>query len=157
MLKSVSDGAPVVSRYLLRVMADMGNGLDYLNLGMQAQSLGWRNDFGDGGAYYRRMAAPRHDWFLAEWLKATDKKQKDIVKDLDWNKAKVSLMVHGKQAYTREEVNELAAYLNIRPHELLMHPDDAHAIRRLRADMIRLAHETEEDEHEEPLKKVSTN
>ena len=98
---------------------------------------------------------PAHDWYLKEWLAATGKRQTDIVRDLDWNKAKISLMVRGKQAYTREEVNELAAYLNIKPHELLMHPEDAHALRRLRADMIRLAHEVEADET--PLKKVSSN
>lgn len=101
------------------------------------------------------MGAPAHDWYLKEWLKALDKKQADIVRDLDWNKAKVSLMIRGLQPYTREEVNELATYLNIRPHELLMHPEDAHAARRLRTEMIRLAHETEEAEHHEPLKKVS--
>lgn len=135
----------------------MADGLDPLNQSAQAESLGWRNDFGDGGGYYGGMAAPRHDWFLKDWLRATNKKQSDIVRDLDWNKAKVSLMARGLQAYTREEVNELADYLNIRPHELLMHPDDAHAIRRLRADMIRLAHETEEIEPQAPTKKVSFN
>lgn len=105
------------------------------------------------------MATPRHDWFLKEWLKSSQKKQADIVKDLDWNKAKVSLMIRGLQPYTREEINELADYLNIRPHELLMHPDDAHAIRRLRTEMIRLAHETEEAEHHDdpPVKKVSSH
>lgn len=103
------------------------------------------------------MGAPRHDWFLKEWLGATHKKQADIVRDLDWNKAKVSLMLRGLQPYTREEINELADYLNIRPHELLMHPDDAHAIRRLRSEMIRLAHEAEEIEHEVERKKVSRN
>lgn len=108
------------------------------------------------------MGKPGHDWFLKEWLLASKKKQKDIVKDLDWNKAKVSLMVNGKQAYTREEVNELATYLEIKPHELLMHPDDAHAIRRLKAEMIRLAHEAEAEEaaplpSEAPAKKVSLN
>lgn len=79
------------------------------------------------------MAPPLHDWFLKEWLGVLGKKQADIVKDLDWNKAKVSLMVNLKQAYTREEVNELAAYLSISPHELLMHPEDAMALRQLRA------------------------
>ena len=102
------------------------------------------------------MGNPGHDWFLREWLLATAKRQSDIVKDLDWNKAKVSLMVRGLQPYTREEVNELAIYLNIRPHELLMHPDDANAIRRLRADMIRLAAETN-DAPEAAAKKVSFN
>lgn len=133
----------------------MHDGLDYLNPTAQDKSLGARNDFFGGGPYHRRMGAPGHDWYLKEWLGVCQKKQSDIVKDLDWNKAKVSLMVRGLQPYTREEVNELAAYLQIRPHELLMHPDDAHAIRRLRAEMIRLAHETED--REEPQKKVSVN
>lgn len=133
-------------------------GLAYLNRNMQAQSLGARNDFWDGGYYPPGMAAPRHDWFLKEWLRSSHKKQADLVKDLDWNKAKASLMARGLQPYTRDEVNEVADYLNIRPYELLMHPDDAHALRRLRADMIRLAHESPipEDETEQP-KKVSMN
>lgn len=121
---------------------------------MQAQSLVWQNDFGGGGNYNRGMADPRNDWFLKEWLKACEKKQADVVRDLDWNKAKVSLMIRGLQPYTREEVNELATYLNIRPHELLMHPDDAFAARRLKAEMIRLVREAE---GEEERKKVSLN
>lgn len=154
-LRSVRLIAPWVFRYPSSVMF---SGLDYLNPPAQPQSLGWQNDFGNDDGYYRRVIAPRHDWYLKEWLRSCQKKQADIVRDLDWNKAKVSLMLRGLQPYTREEVNELAAYLNIRPHELLMHPDDAHALRRLRAEMIRLAHETEEAEHhEEPQKKVSLN
>lgn len=100
---------------------------------LQAQSLAARNAFPISVSYYGGMAPPLHDWFLKEWLGVLGKKQADIVKDLDWNKAKVSLMVNLKQAYTREEVNELAAYLNISPHELLMHPEDAMALRQLRA------------------------
>lgn len=95
------------------------------------------------------MAQPRHDWYLREWLRASQKKQADVVRDLDWNKARVSLMLRGVQPYTRDAVNELAEYLNIRPHELLMPPDEAHAIRRLKADMVRLAHEAEQEESEE--------
>lgn len=100
------------------------------------------------------MGSPQFDWYLKEWLRACDKRQADVVKDLDWNKAKVSLMARGLQPYTREEVNELAAYLNIRPHEPLMHPEDAMAIRRLRAEMARLAAETQP---EQPARKVSMN
>lgn len=153
-LISLREKAPFRLRYALRVMFD---GLDHLNLELQANSLAWRNAFDGGGNYNGRMADPSHDWFLAEWLKACGKKQTDIVKDLDWNKAKISLMVRGKQPYTREEVNELATYLNIRPHELLMHPDDAHSLRRLKAEMIRLVHESETEDAEEPKKKVSLN
>lgn len=90
------------------------------------------------------MAKPRHDWFLKEWLATLGKKQADVVRDLDWNKAKVSLTASGKQPYTRDEVNEIAEYLAIKPYELLMHPDDAMRLRRLKADAIQLAHDAEE-------------
>jgi hypothetical protein len=46
-----------------------------------------------------------------------------------------------KQKYTREEVNELADYLNIQPYELLMHPDDAMAIRRMQSSAIKMVAE----------------
>lgn len=102
------------------------------------------------------MAAPIHDWYLKEWLRTLGKKQADIARDLDWNKARVSLMIRGEQQYTREAVNELSAYLNLRPYELLMHPDDAMSLRRLRAEMVRLAHENpEESRIEAPPQKVS--
>lgn len=92
---------------------------------------------------------PTHDWYLREWLDALNKRQSDIVRDLDWNKARVSLMIRGAQQYTRDAVNELADYLNLRPHELLMHPDDAMALRRFKADAIRLAHIVEADDESE--------
>jgi hypothetical protein len=101
------------------------------------------------------MADPRHDWYLRQWLRFYGKKQADVVADLDWNKARVSLMASGKQPYTRDAVNELADYLNLRPYELLMHPDEAMRLRRLRADMIRLAHESETPADTGDVKNVS--
>lgn len=92
------------------------------------------------------MTAPFHDWYLKEWLATLRKKQADIARDLDWNKARVSLMIRGEQQYNRDAINELAAYLNIRPHELLMHPDDAMALRRLREDAIKIAAEAARDD-----------
>lgn len=92
------------------------------------------------------MTPPFHDWYLKEWLSTLRKKQSHIVRDLDWNKARVSLMVRGEQQYNRDAINELAAYLNIRPHELLMHPDDAMALRRLREDAIKIAAEAARDD-----------
>ena len=85
------------------------------------------------------MARPSHDWYLIDWLKALGKKQAHVARDLDWNKAKVSLTASGKQPYTRDDINEIAAYLNLAPYELLLHPEDAMAIRRLRTDAIRIA------------------
>ncbi len=105
--------------------------------------------------YHNGMIPPRHDWYLKEWLAALGKKQADIVRDLDWNKARVSLMIRGDQQYTRDAVNELSAYLNLSPYELLMHPDEAMALRRLRTDMIRLAASTEIPEPEDAPKRVS--
>jgi hypothetical protein len=132
--------------------------LDYLNARAQAKSLAWRNDFCERGGYTRRMAAPRHDWYLKEWLRYYGKKQADMVRDLDWNKARVSLTANGKQAYDREDVNEASAYLNLQPYELLMHPDDAMALRRLRRDVARLANIATPDDSLDSgkeLKKVS--
>src|SRR5687767_3275390 len=90
LLSSASEGAPSAFRNWSSVMPD---GLAYLNPPMQAQSLGWLNDFDGGGSYDGRVAEPLHDWFLGDWLRACGKKQADVVRDLDWNKSKVSLMV----------------------------------------------------------------
>ena len=58
--------------------------------------------------------------------------QSSLVAELGWSKAKANAIFHGTQPYKREVVNEVAAWLNIAPYELLMHPDEAHALRRLR-------------------------
>lgn len=131
--------ASLRSRYDARV--DMSVRLASLNDKGKRKSLGWRNASSGGGWYPSHMSTPRHDWYLKQWLRHFGKKQADVVRDLDWNKARVSLTVSGKQQYTRDDVNELATYLNLRPFELLMHPDDAMLLRRLKADMIRLAHD----------------
>lgn len=138
----------------------MSNRLAYLNESRKHECLGWRNDFTGQPCYPFRMAAPRNDWYLKEWLKALNKRQADIARDLDMNKAKVSLTAAGKQPYDRDAVNAIADYLNIRPYELLMHPDDAMTLRKLRADVLKLASTStalESAEAERPLKKVSLN
>ena len=102
---------------------------------------------------------PRHDWYLKEWLRASGKRQADVVSELDWNKARVSLMARGAQQYTRDAVNEIAAWLNIRPYELLMHPRDALALRSLHNEVVRIAHSADftrmDNIDDEPGKKVS--
>ena len=93
------------------------------------------------------MAAPRHDWYLKQWLKACGKKQADLEKDLELNKAKVSLTANGKQPYDRDLVNLIADYLHLKPYELLMHPDDAMAVRQLQASaerIVTIVHDAEE-------------
>lgn len=73
-----------------------------------------------------------HDWYLAEWLEAAGFKQADLVRAFGWSKAKASDVVAGNQRYNRDLVNQVANFLEVRPYELLMHPDLAKAMRGLR-------------------------
>jgi transcriptional regulator with XRE-family HTH domain len=79
------------------------------------------------------------DWYLAAWMKALDVTQADLCRETGFPKAKMSELVNGVSRYNRDVVNTLAKALHIRPHELLMHPDDAFAIRRMRESAIRIA------------------
>lgn len=72
------------------------------------------------------------DWFLADWLKSLSVSQADLVRLTDYPKAKVSDLVTGKQRYNRDVLNDIALALNLQPHELLLHPDDAMALRRFK-------------------------
>lgn len=92
------------------------------------------------------MAAPQHDWYFKQWLDHLGVTQADIVKALDWNKSKASLMANDKQRYHRDDVNAVAAYLHIEPFELLLPPDRAMALRQYRANaetIVRLASQGE--------------
>lgn len=72
------------------------------------------------------------DWYLSDWLKTLQVSQADLVRLTDYPKAKVSDLVTGKQRYNRDILNDISSALNIKPHELLMHPSDAMALRRMR-------------------------
>lgn len=58
----------------------------------------------------------------------------------------MSLMLSGKQPYTRDAINELSDYLHIKPYELLMHPQDAMALRSFYRDAVRIATSADMDE-----------
>jgi transcriptional regulator with XRE-family HTH domain len=85
-------------------------------------------------ARYRRVSYNLFvlDWYLNEWLKTLEKSQADLCRLTDYPKAKVSDLANGKQRYNRDILNDIAAALNIAPHELLMHPADAFAMRRMK-------------------------
>jgi hypothetical protein len=78
-------------------------------------------------------------WYLREWMTALEKIQADLTKELDWPKAKANRVFNGQQRYNEDLVLELAAWLNLRPYELLLPPKQAMAIRRLRDDAVRIA------------------
>lgn len=72
------------------------------------------------------------DWQLQAWAKHLGKRQGDLVTELDWHKNAAHRIWHGKQPYRKDIVNQLANWLGIEPYELLMRPEDAIALRRLR-------------------------
>lgn len=79
-----------------------------------------------------------HTWFLREWAELVGFTQADAQRVLGWSKAKASDIWNGQQ-YTQSIIDELAPELRARPYELLMHPEEAHLIRRLRDTSPRLA------------------
>lgn len=87
-----------------------------------------------GNARYRRVSYNLIvlDWYFAEWLEATETTQAEVGRRTGYPKAKMSDLFNGKQRYNRDILNDIAAALNIAPHELLMHPADAMAQRRIR-------------------------
>jgi transcriptional regulator with XRE-family HTH domain len=88
---------------------------------------------------YRMIGAYDNDWYLTDWMAATGVSQADIIRRTDISKSKMSMLVNGHRKYHREDVNELSCAMNIEPFELLMHPADAMAIRRLRDTAMRIA------------------
>lgn len=134
--------------------------LAYLNEGRNNFRLEWRNDTFGARAYDWLMAGPAHHWYLKEWLRYFGKKQADVVRDLEWNKAKVSLTAVGKQPYDRDDINDVAEYLQLEPFELLLPPERAMSYRQLRASaeqIVTLAHQQDEGNvsnfHDEAFKR----
>ena len=81
------------------------------------------------------------DWHLQAWLKHFRKKQAALTNELNWSPNRRNKLFHGRQSYRREDVNEVAAWLGIEPFELLMPPDLAIALRRLRQTAVQIAAE----------------
>lgn len=78
------------------------------------------------------------DWFLPQWMKTLKVSQAELARRCDWTGGTMHGIYHGRTAYYRDIVNLIAAKLNIQPFELLMHPDDAMAIRQFRKDALRV-------------------
>lgn len=79
-----------------------------------------------------------HTWFIREWADLAGFTQADAQRLLGWSKAKASDVWNGQQ-YNQSLVDELFPVLNARPYELLMHPEEAMALRRIKDQSARLA------------------
>lgn len=94
-------------------------------------------------------AAEGHDWYLREWFAAMGLKQRDLVTKLDYQPAAAHALWHSIQRYRRDHVADISALLNIQPYELLMPPEEAMALRRLRSAIAEVA-KVEPDAATEP-------
>jgi len=105
-----------------------------------------RNDTHRQSSYYpnmpRKTVKPQTvgpDWFLVEWMRTLRVTQAKLAAEAGWSKATMNDIYHGRTSYYREIVNDAARALKIAPHELLMPPEEAMNIRRMREDAIRIA------------------
>lgn len=80
----------------------------------------------------------KHHWYLAEWAERMKVRQVDAIEKLGWSKAQASDLFTGKQRYNQDLIEVVSDWLQLDPYELLMHPDDAHAIRAMRNSAARL-------------------
>lgn len=74
-------------------------------------------------------------------------KQSAMIEKTGWSKATASQIYNGKQDYSPKVVREASLALNVREYELLMHPDQAMALRRLQSsaqEIVTIAHVVEE-------------
>jgi len=105
-----------------------------LNLSSIAEVHMVAGDFWSRSSHHLNMensAGP--DWYLHEWFATAGLKQNDLVTKLDYPKNTANRLWHGLQPFRRDHIQAISALLNIKPHELLMHPEEAMRIRRLEA------------------------
>lgn len=111
-----------------------------------------RNDLPANVSHNRNMARrgiPKGgaSWFIREWMDHLGVRQRDMVERCDWSKATASQIYNGVQDFSPRIVLEAATALNVEPFELLMPPERAMALRRLRAsaeEIVTMAHDAEE-------------
>lgn len=79
------------------------------------------------------------NWYLEEWMDALDLRAADLSRLTGLLPPAISKLRNGEQPYKRDHVNTISAALQIEPYELLMHPADAMALRRLKNDLAQIA------------------
>ena len=109
--------------------------LVFVNLPSRRQFSPCADAPGRGGGHSLEMANSKDDdapdWYLQDWMAHFGKKQVDLIKELDYDKALAHYTFHSKRDYKRDRVNQLSAWLGIEPYELLMPPEKALAVRQL--------------------------
>lgn len=84
-------------------------------------------------------------WFLREWMAVAGiTKQSKMMELTGWSKATMSQLYNGQQDFSTPILETASAALNCEPAELLMHPDRAMAIRRLRETAAIIVHDADQ-------------
>lgn len=84
------------------------------------------------------MSQIAHDWFLKEWLAAVGESVARLEGETGWTHRIASQLVNRKIRWNRDHLDLAAKALRVAPFELLMHPDDAMNIRKLKAAETKL-------------------
>jgi hypothetical protein len=89
------------------------------------------------------LRKPKKDWFIREWMTACGVRfpHAFLQEKLDYSDGKASNVLTGKKRYDRDIMNEVADALNIQPYELLMHPEEAMALRKQREAALAIANQ----------------
>lgn len=77
-------------------------------------------------------ATPLHDWYLKEWLASKRNTLAWLEEETGWTHRIASQLVNRKLRWNRDHLSLAAHVLKISPYELLLHPEEAYHIRRLR-------------------------
>lgn len=97
-------------------------------------------------SYYANMARrgiPKQvNWYLREWMDLLGVNQAEMIRRTGWAKATASQLYNNVQDYSPKIVNEAAQALNVEPFELLLKPDRAMALRRLRDHALAIVETT---------------
>lgn len=85
----------------------------------------WHNDAGQRAGQTSNMSkfnVPEPGWFVSEWLKHLDLKQKDLVQRTKWNKSQISEWVTGEERWNRDVLYTLAHAMGVEAADLLRPP-----------------------------------
>lgn len=108
-----------------------------------------RADSSRESSYHANMARrgiPKNPpaWYLPEWMRACGvETQAAMMEKTGWSKAKMSQLYTGKQDFNSEILRETAQALGVERHELLLPPEVAMAIRRLRQAAVQIVHDAD--------------
>lgn len=102
--------------------------------------------------YTDPMAQDLHyDWYLKEWLGTLNRTVAWLEKETGWTHRIASQLVNRQARWNRDHFSLAASILKIAPHELLMHPDDAMAQRRMKQSALTIAAQSKAAEERLPF------